>query len=382
MSSATNEIDEEIEEPEEECPKCPPAGLPAWMGTFADMAILLMCFFVLILSFAEFNVPKFKQITGSLNNAFGIQREIPIVEQPMGTTIISMTFSPSPAPSVTNEMTQQTTQVNQPELELQTKTKDADEGDGKAQEIMEALEQAIAKGDIQVETMGEKLVVNFAEQKVDDQLPELLKKTLDAVDKAKTQAGKSDQEVLFGGLEQKLTQLTDELQRLQKKEAESEDANQGSPEEQTRRAQIAEDKLTVALKQEIGQGLVAVERDEDRVIVTVGSAGAFRSGSANLTPQARAIMQRIGKLNEKGKSRINVSGHTDNVPLIFGSQYRDNWDLAAARASSVVQSLQNDGSVDGKRMQAVSFGDSRPVADNASADGRGKNRRIEIEINY
>jgi len=80
MSSATKEIDEEIEEPEEECPKCPPAGLPAWMGTFADMAILLMCFFVLILSFAEFNVPKFKQITGSLNNAFGIQREIPIVE--------------------------------------------------------------------------------------------------------------------------------------------------------------------------------------------------------------------------------------------------------------------------------------------------------------
>ena len=69
MSSATNEIEEEIEEPEEECPKCPPAGLPAWMGTFADMAILLMCFFVLILSFAEFNVPNFKQITGSLNNA-------------------------------------------------------------------------------------------------------------------------------------------------------------------------------------------------------------------------------------------------------------------------------------------------------------------------
>ena len=325
MSSATNEIDEEIEEPEEECPKCPPAGLPAWMGTFADMAILLMCFFVLILSFAEFNVPKFKQITGSLNNAFGIQREIPIVEQPMGTTIISMTFSPSPAPSVTNEMTQQTTQVNQPELELQTKTKDADDGDGKAQEIMEALEQAIAKGDIQVETMGEKLVVNFAEQKVDDQLPELLKKTLDAVDKAKKQAGKSDQEVLFGGLEQKLTQLTDELQRLQKKESEGEDANQARPKNKHAAPNC---RRQADGRPEAGNrsGLVAVERDEDRVIVTVGSAGAFRSGSANLTPQARAIMQRIGKLNEQGKSRINVSGHTDNVPLIFGSQYRDNWD--------------------------------------------------------
>ena len=54
------------EEEEEECPKCPPPGAPAWMATFADMATLLMAFFVLILSFAEFNVPKFKQISGSL----------------------------------------------------------------------------------------------------------------------------------------------------------------------------------------------------------------------------------------------------------------------------------------------------------------------------
>jgi chemotaxis protein MotB len=51
--------DEEQDEPD--CPKCPPPGAPAWMATFADMATLLMAFFVLILSFAEFNVPKFKQ---------------------------------------------------------------------------------------------------------------------------------------------------------------------------------------------------------------------------------------------------------------------------------------------------------------------------------
>ena len=69
----------EEEQEEEECPKCPPAGAPAWMATFADMATLLMAFFVLILSFAEFNVPKFKQISGSLKNAFGIQRVVPVV---------------------------------------------------------------------------------------------------------------------------------------------------------------------------------------------------------------------------------------------------------------------------------------------------------------
>ena len=81
---------DEQEEPKKakpkECPKCE-AGAPAWMATFADMATLLMAFFVLILSFAEFNVPKFKQISGSLKNAFGVQRLVPVVEQPKGTTI-------------------------------------------------------------------------------------------------------------------------------------------------------------------------------------------------------------------------------------------------------------------------------------------------------
>ena len=73
-----------------------------WMATFADMATLLMAFFVLILSFCiNFNVPKFKQISGSMKNAFGIQRIIPVVEQPKGTTILSLNFSPNPTPSVT-----------------------------------------------------------------------------------------------------------------------------------------------------------------------------------------------------------------------------------------------------------------------------------------
>ena len=86
---------ETTEEEEHECEECPPKGAPAWMATFADMATLLMAFFVLILSFAEFNVPKFKQISGSLKNAFGIQRVVPVVEQPKGTTVLSLSFSPT-----------------------------------------------------------------------------------------------------------------------------------------------------------------------------------------------------------------------------------------------------------------------------------------------
>ena len=99
------ELVEEDEPAEEECPKCPPVGAPAWMATFADMATLLMAFFVLILSFAEFNSPKFKQVAGSLKNSFGVQQLIPVMEQPRGTTVLSLDFSPSPAPSITNNMT-------------------------------------------------------------------------------------------------------------------------------------------------------------------------------------------------------------------------------------------------------------------------------------
>ena len=381
-------IEEEVEEQEEEeCPKCPPVGAPAWMATFADMATLLMAFFVLILSFAEFNVPKFKQISGSLKNAFGVQRVVPIVEQPKGTTVLSLNFSPSPSPSVTQDMTQQTTDITKPDLEVKQREKDDDGGEAEAAEdVVKALEDAIARGDIEVEVLGENVVVNFTPTETkDEELPNLLQETLDAIEEAKKAAGQADQEVLFGGLEQKLAQLATAAEaaiQANSTNAQQQHADAEAQKESSEKAEIAEDELKVALRQEIGQGLVAVDRQEDKVIITVGAGGAFPSGSAELTESARKIMEEIAGVNESGSGKITVSGHTDDVPLIFGSQFRDNWDLAAARASSVVQALEDTGKVPAGRMQAVSFGKSQPVAGNDTARGRATNRRIEIEINY
>ena len=381
-------IEEEAEEQEEEeCPKCPPVGAPAWMATFADMATLLMAFFVLILSFAEFNVPKFKQISGSLKNAFGVQRIIPIVEQPKGTTVLSLNFSPSPSPSVTQDMTQQTTDITKPDLDVKQREKDQDGGESDAAEdVVKALENAIARGDIEVEVLGENVVVNFTPTEAkDEELPNLLQETLEAIEQAKEAAGKADQEILFGGLEQKLAQLAaaaeSAIQNNGQNSAE-EDAAQEQQQQSNEKAEIAEDELKVALRQEIGQGLVAVDRQEDKVIITVGAGGAFPSGSAELTDAARTIMEQIAGTSESGSGEITVSGHTDDVPLIFGSQYRDNWDLAAARASSVVQALEGTGKVPAGRLQAISYGESQPVESNETARGRATNRRIEIEINY
>ena len=373
---------EVIEEEEEECPKCPPVGAPAWMATFADMATLLMAFFVLILSFAEFNVPKFKQISGSLKNAFGVQKIVPIVEQPKGTTVLSLNFSPSPAKSVTNEMTQQTTETDKPEIETQTKTKDSDgsgEKQSDAEDLVKALEEAVARGDIQVETLGENVVVNFTPTESEQKdLPQLLQKTLNAIEKAKAATGKSEQDVLFGGIEGQLAELASMASAAAKSTKEQAEAKAKSD----KKAQIAEDELKVALRQEIGQGLADVQREEDKVIITVGAGGAFASGSANLTPAAIKIMDRIASVNASGNSKIKVSGHTDDVPLIFGSNYRDNWDLAAARSASVVQAFAENGTISEDRLEAISYGESRPIEPNETPDGRAKNRRIEIEINY
>lgn len=381
-------VEEDVEEQEEEeCPKCPPVGAPAWMATFADMATLLMAFFVLILSFAEFNVPKFKQISGSLKNAFGVQKVVPIVEPPKGTTVLSLNFSPSPSPSVTQDMTQQTTDVTKPDLEVKQREKDQDGGKSEAaEEVVKALQDAIARGDIAVEVLGENVVVNFTPTEAkDEELPNLLQETLTAIDKAKKAAGKADQEVLFGGLEQKLAQLAAAADAaIQSGNAASAEAQAEAQEqkESSEKAEIAEDDLKVALRQQIGQGLVAVEREENKVIITVGAGGAFPSGSAELTESARAIMDEIAGVNEAGSGEITVSGHTDNVPLIFGSQFRNNWDLASARAASVVQALEDTGKVPASRMQAVGLGESQPVESNDTARGRATNRRIEIEINY
>lgn len=74
--------------------KCPPPWLPGYMGTFADLMSLLMCFFVLLLSFAEMDVQKFKQIAGSMDKAFGVQNILEVKDIPKGTSVIAQSSGP------------------------------------------------------------------------------------------------------------------------------------------------------------------------------------------------------------------------------------------------------------------------------------------------
>lgn len=111
---------------QQECPKCPPPGLPPWMGTFADLMSLLMCFFVLLLSFSEMDVLKFKQIAGSMKFAFGVQNKIEVKDIPKGTSVIAMEFRPGrPEPTPIETIQQQTIEMTQPMLEFQAGDEDS-----------------------------------------------------------------------------------------------------------------------------------------------------------------------------------------------------------------------------------------------------------------
>ena len=393
---------EDEEQEEEECPKCPPVGAPAWMATFADMATLLMAFFVLILSFAEFNVPKFKQISGSLKEAFGVQKVVPVVEQPKGTTVIELNFSPNPEPSLSTTLRQQTTELQKPELELKTETEKSPDGTGEdkknqsdfdgaggesseevdATELARQLKQAIDTGEVTVETLGENVVINFPEEKTsDDDVSTMIAETLEALNDAREKSGASESEVLFGGVEQELEKLAAAIDESLPQDGQGSGGSSEQESDEAKVASQATEELTVALKEQIDQGLIEVEQRGEKVFVTVGSGGAFPSGTADLTEEAQRIMDRISLTAMSPDSTITVTGHTDNVPISNG-QFRDNWDLGAGRAASVVQAIQNTGLISGDRLSAVSKGEMAPIADNISAAGREKNRRIEIEISY
>ena len=401
------------EEQDEECPKCPPVGAPAWMATFADLATLLMAFFVLLLSFAEMNVPKFKQISGSLKDSFGVQQVIPVVEQPKGTTVLEMNFSPSPSPSVTQEMTQETTEIKEPELKIPTDNKDMD-GDDKqlegvtdadglggetaqniddndnmsdAEKLAAALEQIGTAVNIEAEIVDGKVAVDMnAEDASPQELIEKFQRVGQAIEIAGLATGKAEQEILFGGLDETLNDLISMVSEVQRQQQEYGGATFDEALSQmaraTEKAQEAEAQLRANLQDEIDQGLVTVEQRDGKVFVNLGAGGAFPSGSADLTPLARGIIDELAAVTVDPTSKVIVSGHTDNVPISFGALYRDNWDLAAARAASVVQEIEASIPAPGREMSAISFGETKPVADNATAEGRERNRRIELEIEF
>ncbi len=266
--------------------KCPPCEdcLPAYLATFADLMSLLMCFFVLLLSFATIDAIRFKKMAESMKDAFGVQREIPAAEIVKGVSVIKQEWSPSVSePSVVNEVRQETSDVEKENLKM-------NDGEMDAEQAMKLADQIIEK----------------------------------------------------------------ELQE-----------------------QMAE--LQEALKEQIDQGLISLEKEEKKIIIRIQEKGSFGSGSARLDPGFYKVIDRISEVLATRPGKILVAGHTDNIPIRTG-RFRSNWELSSARAVTVLHALLRNPKLDQRRVVVQGFADTRPVADNATPQGRAKNRRVELII--
>jgi chemotaxis protein MotB len=146
-------------------------GIPAWVVTFADLMSLLMCFFVLLLSFSEIDAQKFKRVAGELSAAFGVQRDVPAEDVPMGTSLIFDNFSSAPPePTVVNEI-KQTTTDQKPELDTLRGAVDSAVDGAKQEKIQKQLEQlrkvlepALSDGRINVTQEQHRIVIRVEEK--------------------------------------------------------------------------------------------------------------------------------------------------------------------------------------------------------------------------
>ena len=150
-------------------------------------------------------------------------------------------------------------------------------------------------------------------------------------------------------------------------------------EDERKRQQEVYDNLqsTFAKEQEANQ--IKIERIKSGIKVNLANEILFPSGSAQLNEQGVEVLSRAAAELKKSRYQTVVAGFTDNVAISGGltAKYPTNWELAAARASSVVRLLEQEG-VNPEQLLAVSFGEHNPVAQNDSDEGRARNRRIEI----
>ena len=137
------------------------------------------------------------------------------------------------------------------------------------------------------------------------------------------------------------------------------------------------------MKSDLESKDVTISKLQGKLTVNILDRILFDSGEADLKPDGQAVMLKIAAfLAQHPELKIHVIGHTDNVPIRGNarSRFPTNWELSTARALAAVRFLTERAGVDPRRVGAVGYGEFRPVADNSTAEGRARNRRIAITI--
>ena len=177
-----------------------------------------------------------------------------------------------------------------------------------------------------------------------------------------------------------------------KAEAEAADLKDKLAESQARIEDLQKEKDIVvhthqSLEDEMRNALeskdVTISQLQGKLTVNILDRVLFDSGEAELKPAGAAVLRKVAAvLAQHPNLKIHVIGHTDNVPIRAAARNRfpSNWELSTARATAAVRFLTENAGVDPRRLGAVGYGEFRPVADNATPEGRARNRRIAITI--
>ena len=374
MGDVLEPVSEQIEpepESEPELVECPPCkkGSPPWMATFADMATLLMAFFVLILSFSHVNVPRYKEVSGSMRSRFGVQELVPIVEAPTADNMVATQYrqmvTDTTAANVLEEQRTREEQSEEDELDI-------DDGPGESktnaqEEVEQVLAKEIAEGKVLVSVVDGTVIIDAIEPNdLEDNTGKINQDTILLLAKISTIQSDADSLVRVQG-----AQFTSSAK------SNIDQPNSGGISSQ------AEDQLSqirANLSNEINLGLAEVFQDGELIIIRLTDRGGFESGSARLKADFTSLLNSVGDSLAGASGLIQIEGHTDNVAMSFGNRYRNNWDLSSARAASVADYLQEGGSISPGSMVVKGFADTKPIASNDSATGRSQNRRIEVVV--
>lgn len=227
--------------------------------------------------------------------------------------------------------------------------------DNRLSELQQAHNALISGSDAETRNLMEKLETTQSDlYQHEDQLNQMQSK----LDKEREELNNLQRE-----LEQKNARLIELEQVLSKKDAEAENLKQ---------------KLSEALMGFENQGLTITKKN-GKVYVSLEEKLLFASGSTEVDPRGKNALKKLASVLEKNPDiNIMIEGHTDDVPVIPGAKYADNWDLSVQRATSIIRILLDGSSINPQRLTAAGHGEFLPVDPGNSAEARQKNRRTEI----
>jgi len=179
---------------------------------------------------------------------------------------------------------------------------------------------------------------------------------------------------------QELDATSQELMDKQKALAETTQKLQATAEYVSKTNKLYDD-LVSQLSTELEANQIKIKEMKDGVNVNLSEDILFSSGSAKLNASGENVIIKVSEKLKDIPHQIIVAGFTDNIPIrgSLTNFYPTNWELAGARAASVVRLLEKEGVESGK-LTAVSYGENQPVSSNETAEGRSQNRRIEIHL--